>query len=408
MWWTPFYNVAMRLFEWGLQIKGWWNKETRGWNQLRVRHLIQLDTIRKEAEDKELVWMHCASLGEFEQGLPVLKMLRAQKGDKVFLVVSFFSPSGYNQRKNTDFADAVIYMPVDTQKNARLTVARLQPDLFIGVKYEFWWNHLKALLSQKVEIVYISVKLRQGHYLLQKGADDMRAVLSQMKVIFTQDDETSLYLQKVGLNNAITAGDTRVSAVLDRKDKVRQIRNLESLISGDHSVMVYGSIYLSDLPYIETGLNNQSWKHIVVPHKVDKNTVAALTTALGTGFHLWSQWDGNWQYNILIVDTIGWLFDIYQYADACYIGGGFERSVHNTLEPAVFGLPLAFGPKNKGFVETQYFLDQGIAIEVNSANDFVSFMSDCMAKREKIRHSIDVYFTRHKEAMMRIESWFLK
>ncbi|MBK9686885.1 MAG: hypothetical protein IPO65_03690 [Saprospiraceae bacterium] len=139
----------MRLFEWGLQIKGWWNKETRGWNQLRVRHLIQLDTIRKEAEDKELVWMHCASLGEFEQGLPVLKMLRAQKGDKVFLVVSFFSPSGYTQRKNTDFADAVIYMPVDTQKNARLTVARLQPDLFIGVKYEFWWNHLKALLSQK-------------------------------------------------------------------------------------------------------------------------------------------------------------------------------------------------------------------------------------------------------------------
>ncbi len=408
MWWPSFYNVAMHLFEWGLKIRGWLNKETRSWNQLRDQHLIQLNTLRKESEDKELVWMHCASLGEFEQGLPVLKMLRAHKGENVFLVVSFFSPSGYNQRKNTDYADAVIYMPVDTRKNARLTVERLQPDLFIGVKYEFWWNHLKALLSHKVEIVYISVKLKPGHYLLKKGAEAMRSVLSQMKVIFTQDEATSMALQAAGLSNVVTAGDTRVSAVLDRKAKVRQILNLETLKSGMGSVMVYGSIYLSDLPIIKAGFSNPLWKHIVVPHRVDKNSLEALTSAIGEKYHLWSQWDGRWEYNILIVDTIGWLFDIYHYADACYIGGGFERSVHNTLEPAVFGLPLAFGPKNTGFVETQYFLEKGIALEVLDGNDFVRFMAVAEDKRDKIRSFIDTYFNSHQEAMMRIESWFLK
>ena len=408
MWWTPFYNIGMHLFEWGLKIRAWWNKETRDWNQLRIRHLNQLETIRKEAEDKELVWMHCASLGEFEQGLPVLKMLKAQKGDKVFFVVSFFSPSGYSQRKNTDVANAVIYMPIDTQENDHLTVARLQPDLFIGVKYEFWWHHLKALLNQKIPIVYISVKLKQDHYLLQKGADECRKVLSQMKVIFTQDEQTSNALQKVGVSNVVLAGDTRVSAVLDRKGRVRQIQHLESLNQDDGFVMVYGSVYLSDLSVIKSGFKKPCWKHIVVPHKVDKNNIDALTRSMGTDYHLWSQWNGKWEHNMLIVDTIGWLFDIYQYADACYIGGGFERSVHNTLEPAVFGLPMAFGPKNKGFVETQYFLDEGIAVEINDEHDFKRFLSDCPEKAQKIHNHIDKYFNSHQEAMKQIESWFVK
>lgn len=129
---------------------------------------------------------------------------------------------------------------------------------------------------------------------------------------------------------------------------------------------------------------------------------------MGTDYHLWSQWNGKWEHNMLIVDTIGWLFDIYQYADACYIGGGFERSVHNTLEPAVFGLPMAFGPKNKGFVETQYFLDEGIAVEINDEHDFKRFLSDCPEKAQKIHNHIDKYFNSHQEAMKRIESWFVK
>lgn len=408
MWWLPFYNVAMHLLQAVLQVRGWFNKETRMWNQLRAQHLIQLDTIRKEAENKELIWMHCASLGEFEQGLPVLKMLRAQKGDQVFLVVSFFSPSGYTQRKNTDHADAVVYLPIDTPANAQLTVERLQPVLFIGVKYEFWWNHLRALLNRQIEVIYISVKLKPEHYLLKKSAASLRSLLSRMKVIFTQDEETCLALKATGLNNVKLAGDTRVSAVLDRKSRVRQIQHLETLKEGNWSVMAYGSIYLSDLPYLHAGLSNPAWKHIAVPHKVDKNTVDALTKALGHGFHLWSEWNGQWEHNILVVDTMGWLFDIYPYADACYIGGGFERSVHNTLEPAVFGLPLAFGPKNRGFVETQYFLEEGIAVEIKSAEDFLDFMAKARAKKDAIRGSIENYFTRHQAAMMRIESWFLE
>lgn len=406
MWWL--YNQAMYLLSFGLAVKGWWHRETREWNTTRKHHLKQLSTLRKEAGGRPLVWMHCASLGEFEQGLPVLKMIRKQD-ENVYILVSFFSPSGFQQRKNTDHADVVIYLPVDTQTNAQLVVAHLSPRLFIGVKYEFWWNYLRSLIRSKVPVVYLSVKMRENQYLLKPWSQEFRKCLAQFSMIFTQDETTSQLLRQAGLTNTTVAGDTRVSSVLERLKKVRSFQHLEYLQSKDRITVVYGSVYVSDLPFIQHLMElKKDWFHIVVPHKIDKASVAQMTAALSHQYHLWSQWQGEWKHQVLVVDTLGMLFDLYAYASLVYIGGGFERSVHNTLEPAAFGLPLAFGPKNKGFVETAWFLQNGIATEIHEENDMTTFAASINGDQKELKLAIESYFNDHSQAMMRIEDWFLK
>ena len=404
MWWL--YNQAMRLFSLALTIRAWWHPETRAWNALRNQHLQHVTSIKREAGERPVVWMHCASLGEFEQGLPVLKMVRRHNED-IYLVVSFFSPSGYLQRKNTDHADAVIYLPIDTYRNATKVIQALRPALFIGVKYEFWWNYLRNLLARHVPVVYLSVKIKPDSYLWSSRAAVFRKCMSGFAMIFTQDSATEKALKEAGITHVTTAGDTRVSAVLDRQKKAVDIQHLEELQSRKKPVMIYGSIYASDLPFIAEMLNQKDWTHIVVPHKVDKNTIRNLTAAMPP-HHLWSSWDGSWTTNILEVDVLGRLFDLYAYADCAYIGGGFERSVHNTLEPAAFGLPLAFGPKNKGFVETAYFLENGIAKEIREKGDLSAFAKRSISERDMIQQAIASYFEEHSQAMMRIEDWFLK
>lgn len=404
MWWL--YNQAMRLFSFALSLRAWWHPETRAWNALRKQHLQHVTTIRREAGDRPIVWMHCASLGEFEQGLPVLKMVRRHNED-VYLVVSFFSPSGYLQRKNTDHADAVIYLPIDTHSHATQVIQGLRPSLFMGVKYEFWWNYLRILLERHVPVVYLSVKLKPDSYLWTSRAAVFRKCMRGFAMIFTQDSATEKALKEAGISNVITAGDTRVSAVLDRQKKAVGIQHLEVLRSQKRPVMIYGSVYTSDLPFITEMLNQKDWTHIVVPHKVDKDTLKNLTSPL-PHHHLWSSWNGTWTSNILVVDVLGRLFDLYAYADCAYIGGGFERSVHNTLEPATFGLPLAFGPKNKGFVETAYFLEKGIATEISEEGTLRCFAERAISERPMIQQAIESYFEEHSQAMMRIEDWFLK
>jgi 3-deoxy-D-manno-octulosonic-acid transferase len=406
MWWL--YNQAMYLLSLGLAVKGWWHRETREWNTTRKHHLQQLSTLRKEAGERSLVWMHCASLGEFEQGLPVLKMIR-KHDENTYIVVSFFSPSGFQQRKNTAHADAVIYLPVDTQAHARQLVAHLAPQLFIGVKYEFWWNHLRSLIQHKVPVVYLAVKMREEQYLLKPWSHTFRKCLAQFSMIFTQDEATSSLLRRAGLTNTTVAGDTRVSSVLERRKKVRSLQNLEHLQTHDRTTIVYGSVYPSDLPYIQHLIEQKKdWNHVVVPHKVDKASVAEITAALPQQYHLWSQWQGEWKHPVLVVDALGLLFDLYAYARLVYVGGGFERSVHNTLEPAAFGLPLAFGPKNKGFVETAFFLENGIATEIHHENDMTAFAEKINGDQKELKLAIESYFNEHSQAMMRIEEWFLK
>ena len=272
----------------------------------------------------------------------------------------------------------------------------LKPSLFIGVKYEFWWNLLTALKTFGCPTIYVSVKTKPTSYLWKNYAGAFRKKMADITHIYTQDEASAVFLRHHQIDHVTPAGDTRVVGVLQRKAAIDGHVGSELWIPKDKKIIVYGSIYLSDLPAITGILSDNKYHHIVVPHNVSKENIKAITDRLPSAFHLWSENNTALKTgDIIVVDVIGMLFDLYRYAALAYIGGGFERSVHNTLEAAVFGLPLAFGPRHQGFFETEQFLKMGLATEVHDSKE-VRLFTESLMRVEEIKQKARTYFDENK------------
>jgi 3-deoxy-D-manno-octulosonic-acid transferase len=397
------YSAILSIFELALSFYGLLNERIKQWNIDRDDHLHNIKAIRESAGERPIIWMHCASLGEFEQGIPVIKALREKKPNNYFLL-SFFSPSGYEQKKNSKDVDQVIYLPIDTLSNANKIVKELCPLLFIGVKYEFWWNLLRALKRNKVKIIFVSVLVKSNFYFLKKYLP-FHTWLQDIDMIFTQDDVSEALIKETGHMRVITTGDTRSVSVMQRLQNIQKVKSIEPFLSIQKPVIIYGSIYKSDLAIITKTINNKSYFHIIVPHHVNSENVNEILETVETDFVVFSKLDDTKiTADGIIIDTIGKLFDLYQYADLVYIGGGFEQSIHNTLEPAAYGLPIAFGPKNDLFIEAKQFQELGIAMEVNNEVQFSQFLEASLSKgkRAEISKLSNEYFLKNKDAVNHI------
>ncbi len=378
------YTLSIYSFQFILGFFGFFNKRIRDWNYDRRSHFRKLDSIKKAADGRTIVWMHCASLGEYEQGIPLVKAMK-NRNPRLFVLLSFFSPSGYTYIKRSNDIDSIIYMPLDTLRNARVSLSIIKPKLYIGVKYEFWWNFLSVLNTFSIPIVFISVVADRNSFFLNRRLPFVKW-LSAIDFFFTQDDQSTKLLREAGCMNVHTAGDTRVLSVIQRFKDVLPIDILSSIIPIDKVVIIYGSIYLSDFDVISTILNDDKYFHIVVPHDISPKNISAIKERLNPDFVTFTELSSD-MINVkgLVVDTMGHLFSLYQYCDMAYIGGGFERSIHNTIEPAVFALPLSIGPKHQNFIEAQFFLSHGIATEVNNAVEFEQFVLKSLDKEEKVK-----------------------
>ncbi len=377
------YSFFIFIFNLLIRIYGYFNPKIKEWNKLRHDHLNQLVQIKLNAKNRKIIWMHCASLGEFEQGVPLARAIKSINKD-VYLLLSFFSPSGYNQKKNTSEFDEIFYLPLDSMKSAKYIVHTLNPDLFIGVRYEFWWNLLRALKENKTEIIYISVLVKPNFYFLKHWLPFSKW-LKDINKIFTQNEESTKLLKERNHPYVITAGDTRIVSVVEKHQKITSLKELECILPDHKKIIVYGSIYKSDMSVIKNIINDKTYFHIIVPHNIDSKTIQsiveeiAITTSLYKDLHRYNK---STIYGV-IVDSIGLLFNLYQYADVVYIGGGFEKNIHNTLEPAIFGMPIGFGPKNKLFLEAQDFMRLGIACEVNTEIEFKNFVENHISGKNK-------------------------
>lgn len=368
-----FYNIFIHLLDAALKIKAVFNGGIRDWNKLRQDHFEKLDVIKSKSNSKKIIWMHCASLGEYEQGIPVLRNLK-NKYTNHFFILSFFSPSGYLQKYQSEEADEIIYLPIDTYFNAHKIISTLQPAVFIGVKYELWWNLLNALQKSGCKIIYLSVFLQKPKYFLK--INYFKNILQRFHTIFTQDQNTKDLFDQYNFQNVVAAIDTRTISVLDRKTKTNKLSDHNWIQTIDLPILVYGSIYHTDLPYINNVINNNNFFHILVPHQVNQSYIKKLQKEI-PGSVLWSEIkEPKSTFNIVIVDVIGILFDLYRYAFAAYVGGGFEKSVHNTLEPAVHLIPVAFGPMNSGFLEIKDFLHLGVASVINDESSLINAIQD--------------------------------
>ena len=324
----------------------------------------------KEFSKERPVWFHFASLGEFEQGRPVLEELKKNHPDTK-IVVTFFSPSGYEIRKNYILADGVFYLPLDTRKNAAEFIRTVQPRMAIFTKYEFWYHYFKSLQDAGIPLIIISGIFRPDQAFFKWYGGFYRRILGFVTTFFVQNEQSVKLLKQLGLENVELSGDTRFDRVAENVLAPKQLPLIEAFC-GSSPVFIAGSTWLPDEMLLKDLFQQfPEWKFIVAPHETNAAHIqeiikllplAVRYTQLNSGLSGVDQ-------QVLIIDNIGILSSVYQYGKVAYIGGGFGTGIHNTLEAAAFGLPVIIGPKYDKFQEAKDLLALGAAVSIQSFDD---------------------------------------
>lgn len=307
------------------------------------------------SEKDEVIWMHCASLGEFEQGRPIIEKLKLKFPNRK-VVLTFFSPSGYEVRKNYEYADVVCYLPLDSAKNAKRFLDIVHPKLAIFVKYEFWPNLLKELKARNIETLLISGIFRENQLFFKGYGAWMRKSLTSFSHFFVQDENSKKLLNSINFNNVTVSGDTRFDRVFEITQQNNKLPFIEEFIDNKYT-LVAGSTWKEDEMMLVDYINNkasENEKFIIAPHNINSKDIAELKKSISKNVILFSEKDDKnlSDYQVFIIDTVGILTKIYSYATIAYVGGGFTKTgVHNVLEPATFGIPILIGPNYHKFNE---------------------------------------------------------
>ena len=340
-------------------------------------------TIQKE---DQVIWVHIASLGEFEQGLPVIEKIRSEFPSYKILI-TFFSPSGYEVKKNTTVADAVVYLPLDTLENARRFIATVHPKLVIFVKYEIWPNYLKILGEHKIPTLLISAVFREKQLFFKWYGGIMRKALGTFSHFFVQDERSIELLKGIGLLNVTISGDTRFDRVSEILERDNMLPFMEQF-KGTTTCFVAGSTWPEDeeimLPFINE--THKSLKFVLAPHNIKPEHILSLKKSISKKTVCYSEIAQNdlSQFDVLIIDTIGLLTKIYSYADIAYVGGAFGTGLHNTLEPAVFGIPIIIGPDYQGFNEAKALVHLKGILPVDGKEAFRAVLNHLLEHRDQV------------------------
>ena len=361
------------------------------------------DILKNEIKksDKTL-WFHCASLGEYEQGLPIFDILRKDY-PKHKIVLTFFSPSGYEIRKNAPFADVVVYLPLDTKSNAKQFIKLVNPELTVFVKYEIWPNYLNEIKKKGLRAVLISAVFRKDQSFFKWYGTQTKEALFAFEHIFTQNEDSKNLLENIGYKNATVSGDTRYDRVLNQLQIDNTLDFIEKFKQNKLCIVI-GSSWPEDeailVPYINQCKHDV--KFIIAPHNIKAKQIDSLKQSIKKETVLFSNKENTDLSNssVFIIDTIGILSKIYSYADIAYVGGAMGKTgLHNILEPAVFGVPIIIGFNYKKFPEAQAMIDNGNVFSVNDysslKNKLDLLIENKMFRKETSKKSFN--FVKEKE-----------
>lgn len=369
------YNIAIYLYGLGVFIYSLFNEKVR--KMWRGEH-DSFRIIRERLDpNAKYIWFHAASLGEFEQGRPLMERIRATHPEYKILL-TFFSPSGYEVRKDYKGADIVCYLPLDTVNNARRFLRTVRPVMAFFIKYEFWYNYLHVLKHRCVPTYSVSSIFRRDQIFFKWYGRDYARVLSCFTTFFVQNEESKLLLGTIGIKNAVVVGDTRFDRVLQIKEASKQLPLVEAFVSNAEHVFCAGSSWQPDEEIFIPYFNGRSdWKLIIAPHVIGEEHLAQIMQLLkGRRVTRYTQTNPEEaaKADVLIIDCFGLLSSIYRYAQVSYVGGGFGAGIHNTLEAGVWGIPVIFGPNNKRFAEAQGLLKCKGGFEIKDVNDFTTLI----------------------------------
>jgi 3-deoxy-D-manno-octulosonic-acid transferase len=347
-----FYNIFLLLFRGGSSLLSLWNKKARLWTEGRKNIFDRIQTSFSNP-DQKTIWFHCSSLGEFEQGRPVLENLRSLYPEYKILL-TFFSPSGYELRKDYKGADAVFYLPMDGKKNARRFLDIINPDLAVFVKYDYWYYYLMECKKRKIPLLLISAIFRERQPFFKPYGHFHRDMLHCFTHLFVQDNASEFLLKKIGIQPVTVAGDTRFDRVVEIAQKFTPLPEIEKFCNNSR-LLVAGSTWPADEKVIRDAISDsQGIKTILAPHEIHAEHLQQLKKIF-PGSVSYSELQSGMRQpddsNILVIDNIGMLSRLYHYADIAYIGGGFDAGIHNVLEAAVYGKPVIFGPRFEKFKE---------------------------------------------------------
>lgn len=375
------YNIAIVLYALAIRLASLWLPKAKLWCEGRKNIF---DRIAKAiAPEDRILWVHVASLGEFEQGRPLLEKIRAEHPEYKILL-TFFSPSGYELRKNYKGADYIFYLPIDSGRNARKFIKWVHPEIVIFVKYEFWLNMLFELGRSKAKTYIVSAIFRRNSIFFKWYGELWRRALKSFTTIFVQNDESKELLSEINIHNVVVAGDTR----FDRVAQIAQEAQLNPIIErfkGATPLLVAGSTWPSDEAILTKIIdNNRDIKFVIAPHEISAERVNDIKSNFANSIKYTDidEQEALINKQILILDTMGQLSSIYQYASWAYIGGGFGVGIHNTLEAATFGLPIAFGTNYHKFKEAKDMVQLGGCCSVTNKEELDRWFTELRANKE--------------------------
>lgn len=385
------YNIVIYFVLWGIAIASLFNEKVRKmWRGEREAFKILKQKVDPNAK---YIWFHAASLGEFEQGRPLMERIRKDY-PQYKILLTFYSPSGYEVRKNYEGADIICYMPVDTRLNAIRFLRLVRPVMAFFIKYEFWSNFLHILKHRNIPTYSVSSIFREDQVFFKWYGRSYAGVLKCFTRFFVQNEESKRLLEGIGITAVDVVGDTRFDRVLQIKEAAKQLPICEAFRTGvasslsadvphhDFKVFVAGSSWPPDenifIPFFN---EHKDWRLLIAPHVIaEEHLKLILSLIKGKKVVRYTQTtpEEAAEADVLIIDCFGLLSSMYNYGDVAYIGGGFGVGIHNTLEAAVWNMPVIFGPNNKKFQEAQGLLKSGGGFEINTYEDFSGLMSSLM------------------------------
>lgn len=382
------YNVIIYLYLCGVAVASLFSEKVRKmWRGERDAIRVLREKMDPEAD---YVWFHAASLGEFEQGRPLMEQLRREHPE-LKILLTFFSPSGYEVRKNYEGADIICYLPLDTITNARHFLRTIRPVMAFFIKYEFWYNYLHILKHRHIPTYSVSSIFRKDQIFFRWYGRQYAGVLRCFTRFFVQNEESQRLLNGIGITDVDVVGDTRFDRVLQIKRQARRLPIVDAF-AGQENVFVAGSSWAPDedilLPYFN---KNRSWRLIVAPHVISESHLAQIEQKCEGRVVRYTQTtpEDAAKADVLVIDCFGLLSSIYGYARIAYVGGGFGVGIHNLLEAAVWNIPVVFGPNNQRFQEAQDLKRLKGGFEIDEMGDFSTLMQTFADHQEQLRQAGD-------------------
>lgn len=362
-------------------------------------------SLPKLQSNQKVIWFHTASYGEFEQAEPVISRVK-QDFPNHFILITFFSPSGKEPKSNYQNANHVMYLPIDTPSNVAYFLEYFKPEIALFVKYEFWYNYINKLNELKIPTIYFSVVFRSSQYFFNTSLMfAQKWALRHLRMInyfFVQDEGSKKILNKFGINKVEVVGDTRLDKVLQNKMDIKEYDKIFNF-KGDSKLIVIGSAWKEDIEIWEQYINeSKDYKFLIAPHEINLGNINYIIQKIPNKTSCYTNDNIDNNTSVLILDTMGMLKYAYQYADLTYVGGGFGKGIHNILEPAVFNIPVLFGPKHHKANEATEFKTIGIGFEVKEAQELSTLLNTINNNQIQIKELNTKYFELNKGATDKI------